>query len=57
MGPEGGEKGGYIIAEGTPEEIMRSEKSSTGQFLAHVLAGKEAKQPAEVIAELAEQAV
>ena len=57
MGPEGGEKGGYIIAEGTPEEIMRSEKSSTGHFLEHVLAGKEAKQPAEVIAELAEQAV
>ena len=27
MGPEGGEKGGYIIAEGTPEEIMRSEKT------------------------------
>jgi excinuclease ABC subunit A len=55
MGPEGGDKGGYIIAEGTPEEIMRTEKSYTGEFLTHVLAGKEARQPAEVFADLAEQ--
>ena len=33
MGPEGGEKGGYIIAEGTPEEIIKVEESYTGKFL------------------------
>ena len=33
MGPEGGEKGGYVIAEGTPEQVAATEKSYTGQFL------------------------
>ncbi|MGC6174753.1 excinuclease ABC subunit UvrA [Lacrimispora sp. 38-1] len=33
MGPEGGEKGGQIIAEGTPEEIRKSTDSITGQYL------------------------
>ena len=33
LGPEGGEEGGYIIAEGTPEEVVKVKKSSTGQFL------------------------
>jgi excinuclease ABC subunit A len=33
LGPEGGEKGGKIIAEGTPEEIMKNKKSLTGKFL------------------------
>jgi excinuclease ABC subunit A len=33
MGPEGGEKGGYIVAEGTPQDITKSKKSYTGQFL------------------------
>jgi len=37
MGPEGGEAGGWVIAEGTPEQIMASPKSYTGQFLTHVL--------------------
>lgn len=32
LGPEGGEKGGYLVAEGTPEEIARS-GSHTGRFL------------------------
>ena len=35
IGPEGGEKGGQVIAEGTPEEIARMEHSYTGQFLKH----------------------
>lgn len=35
MGPEGGEKGGYVIAEGTPEEITKCEQSYTGKFLSH----------------------
>ncbi len=33
LGPEGGDKGGRIVAEGTPEEIARVEYSHTGQFL------------------------
>jgi excinuclease ABC subunit A len=37
LGPEGGEKGGYIVAEGTPEEIARHSTSYTGQYLQRVL--------------------
>ena len=33
LGPEGGEKGGYVIAAGTPEQLVASAASSTGQFL------------------------
>ncbi|MGH7652073.1 MAG: excinuclease ABC subunit UvrA, partial [Gemmatimonadaceae bacterium] len=33
LGPEGGEKGGYVIAEGTPEELVRMPKSATGAYL------------------------
>src|SRR5690606_25373225 len=33
MGPEGGNQGGQIIAQGTPEEVAASEKSYTGYFL------------------------
>ncbi len=33
LGPEGGDRGGYIVAEGTPEQISRRKKSYTGQFL------------------------
>jgi excinuclease ABC subunit A len=33
LGPEGGEGGGEIIAEGTPEEIARNKKSLTGKYL------------------------
>lgn len=33
LGPGGGEQGGYIIAEGTPEEISKNKKSLTGKFL------------------------
>ena len=34
MGPGAGENGGYVIAQGTPEEIEKNPKSITGQFLA-----------------------
>jgi excinuclease ABC subunit A len=34
LGPEGGEKGGEIVFEGTPEELMKCKKSYTGHFLA-----------------------
>ncbi len=33
LGPEGGERGGQIIAEGTPQEIAKNPKSITGEFL------------------------
>jgi excinuclease ABC subunit A len=33
LGPDGGEKGGYVIAEGTPKEVSMVKKSYTGQFL------------------------
>ena len=34
IGPEGGDKGGYIVAQGTPEELVKNKKSYTGEFLA-----------------------
>jgi len=37
LGPEGGEEGGYIVAEGTPEAVAETERSYTGQFLRRVL--------------------
>ncbi len=37
IGPCGGEKGGYIVAEGTPEEIVKNKKSVTGEYLKKVL--------------------
>ena len=37
IGPEGGERGGHIVAKGTPEDIARSEKSYTGKYLKRVL--------------------
>ncbi len=40
LGPEGGEKGGRIVAEGTPESISRNKESVTGIHLQKVLNGK-----------------
>jgi excinuclease ABC subunit A len=40
LGPEGGEKGGRIVAEGTIEEIAKNRNSYTGKYLREVLAGK-----------------
>lgn len=37
LGPEGGDRGGTIVAEGTPEEIAQNPQSYTGQFLKKVL--------------------
>ena len=37
MGPEGGDKGGTVIATGTPEEVAKNKKSYTGQYLAPLL--------------------
>lgn len=38
LGPEGGEKGGWVVASGTPEEASKIKASYTGQFLRKVLA-------------------
>src|SRR5881296_1996366 len=38
LGPEGGEKGGYVIAEGTPEQLTGNRDSATGQYLREPLA-------------------
>ena len=43
LGPEGGDGGGEIVAAGTPEDIAKAKRSYTGQFLAPVLARREAK--------------
>lgn len=40
LGPSGGNKGGHIIATGTPEEIVKCEDSLTGQYLKKVLERK-----------------
>jgi excinuclease ABC subunit A len=37
LGPEGGDNGGRVIAEGTPEEVAGMERSYTGQFLKRIL--------------------
>ena len=40
LGPEGGDKGGQIMAEGTPHEIAKNRKSYTGKYLREVFSGK-----------------
>ncbi|HPO08236.1 MAG TPA: excinuclease ABC subunit UvrA [bacterium] len=40
LGPEGGDAGGRVIAEGTPEDVARNRNSFTGQFLRSILNGK-----------------
>ncbi|MCY4321228.1 MAG: excinuclease ABC subunit UvrA, partial [Bdellovibrionaceae bacterium] len=40
MGPEAGRRGGYILAEGSPLEIMSCKKSHTGRFLKNFIYGK-----------------
>lgn len=37
LGPEGGDKGGYVVAAGTPEQIAKVEESYTGQYLKKLL--------------------
>jgi excinuclease ABC subunit A len=36
LGPEGGDMGGYIVAEGTPKQVSKIKKSYTGQYLKSV---------------------
>ena len=37
LGPEGGDKGGTVLATGTPEAVAKVKESYTGKFLAEVL--------------------
>ncbi len=47
MGPEGGDEGGLVVAEGTPEQVAATKGSYTGQFLAElVVPAASEKQPA-----------
>jgi len=46
LGPEGGDRGGELVAEGTPEEIVGIEESYTGQYLRKTI---EEQQPARTI--------
>ncbi len=43
LGPEGGDEGGSIIATGTPEDIVKINKSYTGRFLGKVLKNRNSK--------------
>ena len=45
LGPEGGDKGGYLIAAGTPEQVAKVPASSTGHYLRPVLGMKDAATP------------
>ena len=40
LGPMGGERGGKIVAEGTPEQVAQVEKSQTGQYLRRALGAR-----------------
>lgn len=37
LGPDGGDKGGHLVAKGTPEEVAKNQSSYTGQFLKKIL--------------------
>jgi excinuclease ABC subunit A len=45
LGPEGGDKGGEIVAEGTPEQVAKVERSYTGHYLKETLAKSERAEP------------
>ncbi len=48
MGPEGGNRGGYVVAEGTPEQVAAHPDSYTGEFLRPLLEASPARQPEPV---------
>ena len=43
LGPEGGDKGGEVVATGTPEQVARNKRSYTGQYLKEILAKEKVK--------------
>jgi len=42
LGPEGGDRGGYLVASGTPEELALNDRSHTGRFIAEAVARRNA---------------
>jgi excinuclease ABC subunit A len=56
LGPDGGRRGGTLVAEGTPEEVAANPASYTGEFLAEILHGRAAKPSARKAAESAAKA-
>jgi excinuclease ABC subunit A len=56
FGPEGGDGGGRIVAEGTPEQVAKTPASWTGKYLAELLERHEARRRARVAALKAEAA-
>ncbi|MDB5683678.1 MAG: uvrA, partial [Sphingomonas bacterium] len=46
LGPEGGDKGGEIVATGTPEQVVKEPRSYTGHYLKPLLAAKTAERVA-----------
>ncbi len=46
LGPEGGEGGGHLVVEGTPEQVAADPESYTGQFLAPLLTGGQRRRSA-----------
>jgi excinuclease ABC subunit A len=51
MGPEGGDGGGEIVAQGTPEDVVAEKRSYTGQFLKPVLGRKTTRRKGQQAAE------
>ena len=45
MGPEGGDKGGQIVTEGSPEQVVKAARSHTGRFLKPLLNGQRVLEP------------
>jgi excinuclease ABC subunit A len=43
LGPEGGDSGGYVVAEGPPEHVAMIDASYTGQFLRPILFGEDSR--------------
>lgn len=43
LGPEGGDKGGEVVAEGTPEQVADESRSYTGSYLKTLLEGPRAE--------------
>ena len=39
LGPEGGDKGGFVVCEGTPEKVAECEASHTGRYLKKIFSG------------------
>jgi excinuclease ABC subunit A len=51
MGPEGGDGGGEVVAQGTPEDIARSKRSHTGRFLRGIMERRPQRKPEQEAAE------